>query len=273
MIESSNDSLTRLDLGPDGVKACCVNAYESDLMAMLLGNSYHPGGVELTRRLARRALRLGPDDVVADVASGQGTSALLMAEEFDAQVIGVDLSTLLVAEATRRATTQGLGDRIDFRVGDAEQLPLDDGSVTAVICECAFCTFPDKATAAREFSRVLAPGGRVGITDMVLEPAMLSDGLRTLTGWVACLADAQPLEVYAEILEDAGLVVDMTERHDETVTTMIDQIDARLRVLRMTGAHDGLGLDMSLALDLLAEARAAVETGTVGYALLGAHKP
>ena len=53
-------------------------------------------------------------------------------------------------------------------LGDAERLPLPDNTFDALVCECAFCTFPDKATAAAEFARVLRPGGRVGITDVTV---------------------------------------------------------------------------------------------------------
>jgi arsenite methyltransferase len=78
-------------------------------------------------------------------ASGTGTSALFLVQRFGCHVVGVDLGAENVARATGEAERLGLADRVRFTVGDAEQLPLQDSEVDAVICECAFCTFPDKA--------------------------------------------------------------------------------------------------------------------------------
>ena len=119
----------------------------------------------------------------------------------------------------------------------------------------------------------ISSGGRLGISDVVVDPAGLSEGLRSLTGWVSCLADARPLEVYAELMEQAGLVVTLTEHHDQAIAAMVDQIDARLRVLRMSGAAEKLDIDVALALELVAEARRAIDAGVAGYALLTAEKP
>ena len=63
--------------------------------------------------------------------------------------------------------------KVRFHLGDAERLPLPDNTFDALVCECAFCTFPDKATAAAEFARVLRPGGRVGIADPWPTPGRL----------------------------------------------------------------------------------------------------
>jgi arsenite methyltransferase len=76
------------------VKACCAAAYDSDAVALLLGASYHPGGLALTRRLATMA-GLRPGQRVLDVASGPGTTALLLATEFAVSVDGVDLERAL----------------------------------------------------------------------------------------------------------------------------------------------------------------------------------
>jgi hypothetical protein len=61
------------------------------------------------------------------------------------------------------------------------------------VCECAFCTFPDKQTAAAQISRVLRPGGKAGIADVWLEPGRLEPELAGIVGHIACLADAKPI--------------------------------------------------------------------------------
>ena len=268
----------------DEVKACCAAAYSSDIVALLLGDSYHPGGTTLTRRLAD-GLGLSAGSRVLDVASGRGTTTLLLADAYGAQADGVDYSPANTALARRAASARGLAmgapprtegprGRVAFTTGDAEHLPYPDGTFDAAVCECALCTFPDKAQAAAEFARVLAPGGRLGITDVTAAPDRLPTELTTLAARIACIADARPLAAYTEILAAAGLRTVRTERHDHTMTRLIDQIEARLNLLRMTAPARlaGVGVDLDAAPAVLAAARAAVATGALGYALLIAEK-
>lgn len=259
-----------IELEPDELKTCCARLYESDIVRLLLGDSYHPGGVQLSRRVARMA-GITASHAVLDVASGPGTTSLLIARELGARVVGVDLGKATVDRARERAIEAGLADRVKFRVGDAERLPVDDSSVDVVLCECAFCTFPDKAKAATEMARVLRPGGRAAISDVVLDPDRLGDRLRSLAGWIACLADARPVESYSAHLERAGLRVVATERHDEAMAAMIDLIGARITALRMARALPP-ELDHQEVALMVSDAQAAVQAGTVGYAIITAER-
>ena len=256
----------------DDVKACCARSYQSDVVALILGESYHPGGLELTRRLAR-SLDLRSGQKVLVVASGPGATAFLLHAEFGVDVEGVDLGDQAVAKANAKAAEHGIESQVRFTVGDAEQLPLVDESVDAVVCECAFCTFPDKPTAARELARVLKPGGRLGITDVALDPTRLDEELQGLAGWVACLADARPLDEYVTLLEAEGLRVTLTEDHDDALATMIDQIDARLVAFRMAKVAALETIDFDQARRRVASAARAVREGIAGYKLLVAEKP
>ncbi|UXY25160.1 class I SAM-dependent methyltransferase [Streptomyces sp. HUAS TT20] len=264
-----------LPSGPPGdeLKACCAAAYSSDVVALLLGDSYHPGGTTLTRRLAD-ALDLGEDRRVLDVASGRGTTALLLTDTYGVRVDGVDYAPANTALAQGAAQAAGLADRAVFTTGDAEQLPYPDAVFDAVVCECALCTFPDKARAAAEFARVLKPGRRLGITDVTAIPDRLPAVLTGLAARIACIADARPLQEYAKLLAAAGLRTLRSERHDHAMTRMIDQIEARLNLLRMTSAGrlSEAGVDLDAAPVVLAAARTAVADGMLGYALLIAEK-
>lgn len=144
-----------------------------------------------------------------------------------------DIERHPAAERARaRAQAQGLADRVRFELGDAEPLPVKDGSVVAVVCECSFCTFPDKAPSAAELARVLRPGGRVGITDVWVESDRLDEELQGLVGGVAYLADARPISETVSLLEAAGLPVTAIERHDDALAATVDRVEAALRALK-----------------------------------------
>jgi arsenite methyltransferase len=257
---------------PDQVKACCAAAYQTDAVGLILGDSYHPGGLPLTRRLAH-ALALRPGERVTDIASGPGSTAFVLAREFGVHVDGIDLGGRAVNTANAKAVAGGLGERVKFHVGDAERLPLADASTDAVVCECALCTFPDKAAAAAEMARVLKPGGRVGITDVTIDRHRLDPELASLAGWAACVADARPVADYYHMFEQAGLLVGVTEAHDDALAKMIETIDARLVAYRMVGAPALADIDFEAVRQKVAVASRAVADGIAGYSLLVASKP
>lgn len=253
------------------IKSCCAAAYSSSVARFLLGDHFHPGGAGLTSRLIG-ALGAGPGQLVADVASGPGTSAIQLAREAGCDVIGVDLSPDSVAAAGEAAAAAGLADRVRFAVGDAEALPLADVSVDGVLCECALCTFPDKAAAARELARVLRPGARLALSDMTARPELLPSELTGLAAWVACIADARPLETVAELLTEAGLVVERLESHDDALASLLDRVEARLRFARITMAPE-IADSAARGEELVAVARRALEDGALGYGAVVAVRP
>lgn len=250
------------------VKRCCADAYASAAARFLLGDSFHPGGAALTVRLAR-ALGVAPGDLVVDVASGPGTSALLLARETGCDVVGIDLSGALVEAAERAAADAGLDGRVCFAVGDAEGLPLGDESVDGALCECALCTFPDKAAAAAELSRVLRPGARLALSDVTADPARLPQEQDGLPAQVACLGGALPLGEIGALLEGAGLAVQGCERHDEALRTLLERVEARLRLARLVAPE----LPVDEGLELVDAARTALRDGALGYASVVARKP
>ena len=260
---------------PDTIKACCAFIYGHEWLQLLLGDSYHPGKLALTRRLGEM-LALGPTDQVLDVASGPGTSAIFLAQTFGCVVTGVDLAPDLVREANRQADEAGVVDHVHFQQGDAERLPFDDGVFDVVICECAFCTFPDKETAACEFARVLRPGGRIGIGDLT-KSGPLPQELETLMVWVACIADARPSEDYVTILNKAGLAVRQIENYDKALSDLIQEIRGKLLGVEMMVKLKNLDLPIPVDWDeagRLAKLTAElVREGRLGYALFIGDSP
>jgi arsenite methyltransferase len=263
--------MTQIGEDPQVVKACCASAYGHDLAGFLLGESFHPGGTELSLRLAT-TIGLQDGDRVVDVASGIGTTAILLAGTRDVEVLGIDLGEAQVQRAGTRAIEAGVADRVRFRLGDAEHLPLEDESADAVVCECALCTFPDKAAAVAEIARILRPGGRAGITDVWLDPERLDPDLQGLAARVACIADARPIDEIRDLLDDAGLAVEVVERHDDALLEIIDRVTARLRLARLIVADALDGIDVRRAVEIAGKAAAAVQRGEAGYMLITATK-
>lgn len=256
------------------VKTCCAALYQSEWARLLLGDSFHPGGLALTGRLGQ-LLELQPGQRVLDVAAGRGASAIFLARRFGCAVVGIDYGPEAVAAATRQAEAAGLGHLVCFRQGDAENLGLADHSFDALICECAFCTFPDKDAAAAEFARVLRPGGRIGLSD-VTRSGPLPPELEGLLAWMACLAGARPLEGYVAYLEEAGFTVGQTESHPaalaELVRTARTQLLGVELLVKLNKLDLPAGFDIGQAKKLARHAAGAVQAGRLGYALLVGQK-
>jgi len=254
---------------PETIKQCCAVAYESDFAKLLLGESFHPGGLALTERLGT-LLELTPASRVLDIASGKGASALFLAERFGCDVLGIDYSGQNVDQANAAAVDKGLDARVRFQQGDAEKLAVDDGAFDAIVCECAFCTFPDKTAAAGEFARVLRGSGRVGLSDLTRGPVLPAE-LDGLLAWIACIADAQPVDEYVRYLGAAGLELVCTEPHDDALLEFVRQVRTRLLgVELMVGLKklDLPGVDLTEAKRMSQAAMAAIQQGSLGYAIV-----
>jgi arsenite methyltransferase len=257
------------------IKACCADLYASDWVRLLLGDSFHPGGRDLTERLGM-LLGLDSRSRVLDLAAGRGASSLHLARVFGCQVVGVDYSSASVHAARDTAQREGLADRVRFQHSDAEHLAdFADGCFDAVVCECAFCTFPDKPAAIREIARVLRPGGRLGLSDLTRR-GDLPPELEGLLAWIACIADAMPLERYVACCDAAGLRVEHVEEHDHALAKLVWDVRGRLLGARVMEGLMQLhfpAVEWQKVSGTARRAAQAVDEGALGYALVIASKP
>ena len=146
-----------------------------------------------------------PGDAVLDIGSGAGIDVLLAAEIVGTtgKVIGLDFTPEMIARATQNAA-RASAMNVEFRLGDAEQMPLDDASVDWVISNCVINLAPNKRKVFAEIARVLKPGGRVSISDIVAGP--LPEEIRSnLALWSNCIVGAIEEEEYLQIMREVGL--------------------------------------------------------------------
>jgi arsenite methyltransferase len=144
-------------------------------------------------------------DVVLDLGSGAGIDAFVARRSVGetGRVIGVDMTEAMIARA--RANAAKLGYRnVEFRLGEIEHLPVENGTVDVVISNCVLNLVPDKAKAFAETWRVLKPGGHFCVSDIVATGA-LPEGIRSAAAlYVGCIAGAMPETEYLGIIRNAG---------------------------------------------------------------------
>ncbi len=155
---------------------------------------------------------LRPGERVLDLGSGGGIDCFLASQQVgeSGHVIGLDMTPDMLDLARRNQANLGLTN-VEFIRGEMEKIPLPDGSVDVVISNCVVCLSPDKDAVFQETFRVLAPGGRIHISDMI---ALSPEGPSRTDpeAWVSCIAGAEDREVYLGRLRQAGFVaIETTE--------------------------------------------------------------
>jgi arsenite methyltransferase len=149
--------------------------------------------------------QLQPGERVLDLGSGGGFDAFLAARQVGhtGRVIGVDMTPEMISLARGNAVKVGLN-YVEFRLGDIEQLPVDDESIDVIMSNCVINLAPNKPAVFREAFRVLAPGGRLAISDMVAVgdlPAAIAEDPTAYTG---CIAGAAPVAELEGMIAEAG---------------------------------------------------------------------
>ena len=155
-----------------------------------------------------------PGETVLDLGSGAGFDCLLAARQLagTGKVIGVDMTPAMIEKARANAAKNGFAN-LEFRLGEIEALPVADATVDLIISNCVINLSPEKARVFREAFRVLRPGGRLAIADVVATRP-LPAALRTkLAAIGACIGGATPVDTLQALLHDAGFGrIDLTLR-------------------------------------------------------------
>jgi arsenite methyltransferase len=148
---------------------------------------------------------IGPGMTVLDLGCGAGVDVFLAARKAGpgGRVIGVDMTESMLQKARSNAAAGGYTN-VEFRLGEIESLPVESGTVDVILSNCVINLAPDKDRVFAEAYRVLKPGGRLQVSDMVTEGAMPQSVQRDMEKWAGCLAGAIDRDVYLEKLRQAG---------------------------------------------------------------------
>jgi len=149
---------------------------------------------------------LKPGEVVVDLGSGAGIDVFLAAGRVGerGRVIGIDMTEDMIKRGNALAAKHGYRN-VEFRLGEIEHLPVDSDSVDVIISNCVINLAPDKSLVFREAARVLKPGGRMMISDLVTAGELPEDVRRSLAAWANCIAGAMEKEAYLAAIREAGL--------------------------------------------------------------------
>ena len=217
-----------------GTRGCCSADPTSDACCdPITSNLYDSRQVsELPEAAVRASLGCGnptalaelkPGEVVLDLGSGGGIDVLLSARRVGpaGKAYGLDMTDEMLKLAEESKRTSGLSN-VEFLKGDIENIPLPDNSVDVIISNCVINLSEDKDRVLREAFRVLKPGGRFAVSDVVVRGALPAEVRRSMELWVGCVAGALSDYDYVSKLTKAGF-----EHIDIEPTRVFNATDAR----------------------------------------------
>jgi ubiquinone/menaquinone biosynthesis C-methylase UbiE len=149
--------------------------------------------------------KLNPGEIVLDLGSGGGIDVLLSAKRVGpaGKAYGLDMTDEMLALANENRRKAGI-ENVEFLRGEIEHIPLPDNSVDVIISNCVINLSADKDQVLREAFRVLKPGGRLAVSDVVTRGEMLPEIRKSVLAWVGCIAGALEENDYRSKLADAG---------------------------------------------------------------------
>ncbi len=194
------------------VKACGCGASTAESMSRKVGYSDEdinavPDGANLGlgcgNPVAIASLKEG--ETVLDLGSGAGFDCFLAAKKVgpNGRVIGVDMTAEMLDRARTNAE-KGSYNNVEFRMGEIENLPTGDNSVDVIISNCVINLSPDKRRVFREAFRVLKPGGRLLVSDIVLTQPIPDKIRNSIEAYIGCVAGAETKDKYLAAIKDAG---------------------------------------------------------------------
>jgi cyclopropane fatty-acyl-phospholipid synthase-like methyltransferase len=218
-----------------------------------------------------KRLPLRADQHLLDVGCGLGRPALRIARETGCAVTGITISQKQVTEANQRATAAGLGERVRFQLANAMELPLVNEMYDAAWALESLLHMPDREQVLREMRRVVMPGGRIAISDMILRSPMTDEEAAFIRS-AFLMPSAIPLQDYQQLIAKSGLeleeVLDISANTMQTLPRLMENIERQSEAVRQLMGDS-----------FLAQVRAgwsqaaALYQKCLGYVLIVARRP
>ncbi len=169
-----------------------------------------------------------PGQTVLDLGAGGGLDCFLAAKKVGEKghIIGVDMTAEMLEKARTNQSKLGVTN-VDFRLGEIEHLPVADASVDVIISNCVVNLSPDKEQVFREAFRVLRPGGKLSLSDIVTQGPLPKEVLESMDAWAGCLAGAIDINTYRATLEVAGFTdvqITPVPLDEETANELVKQL-------------------------------------------------
>ncbi|MFO7676183.1 MAG: arsenite methyltransferase [bacterium] len=229
-----------------GGTSCCGNAPAAAATSRAVGYSDAdlaavPDGANLGLGCGNPVALAGlkPGETVVDLGSGAGVDCFLAAKQVGpaGRVIGVDMTPEMIEKARANARKAGVAN-VEFRLGEIEHLPVADASADVIISNCVINLSPDKPQAFREAFRVLRPGGRLMVSDIVLATPLPRALLDSAAAYVGCISGASLRADYLAMIAAAGFR-DVTAVSEERFPVEASASDPTLQALvRESGLAD-----------------------------------
>jgi SAM-dependent methyltransferase len=195
--------------------------------------------------VALASLREG--EIVLDLGSGAGFDCFLAADRVgeEGRVIGIDMTPEMIEKARENAK-KGDYRNVDFRLGEIDSLPVEDNSVDIIISNCVINLAPEKSRVFKEALRVLKPGGRLMVSDIVLLKELPDFIKNSIQAYIGCISGALMKDEYTEVIKEAGFqqvsIIDETLfpieciANDPTAKTVIDKLRISQEEVRAVGS-------------------------------------
>jgi len=176
---------------------------------------------------------LEPGQTVLDLGAGGGIDCFLASKKVgpEGQVIGVDMTQAMIDRANTNKKLVG-ADNVDFRLGQIENLPVENNTVDVIISNCVINLSPDKPAVFSEAYRVLKPGGKLAVSDIVTDGDLPEEIKHSLSAWAGCLAGAWDIRDYVDAIKKAGFEnIDVKAEYwdDDIIDAAFEQLDPDLQ--------------------------------------------
>jgi ubiquinone/menaquinone biosynthesis C-methylase UbiE len=179
-----------------------------------MGEQIHVGGPKETEILAEKA-SIGENTHILDVCSALGGPARHLARKYSCKVTGLDGTAKMIEEAKKRTEKEGLSEKIEYKLGDAQEMPFTDGTFDVVWGQDAWCYVEDKNRLVKEAYRVLKPGGTLAFTDWIQVGNMSEREWVSLNTFMV-FPYMETLEGYEQLLIDSNFnVIEKTDLSED----------------------------------------------------------